>query len=438
MTAPAVTPADLVAECLTGGVRKLLGGVHSLTSSRVVVVCTDSRWVHVRFSAEPGRLPAPWEPDAEPGWLRAPRDAEPGLRDSSADPVLVVVGVGEQQVVAVNALAIDEIGVTCRDRESLIGNWLLQAQIQGAGGDAVCLAGVRLSDSADATVVVADPLVDGVEPGWVDVMAVGTSWPVRPLRIPAKTDTGQEPLPEEVGEPVATGDDEGVLTSGIEINDSDDDLELPAPAGEPENGYEAVTDLGAEPVPVSMTVFGDFEVIDAQGAALQPMQQQIVAAIALLQPIATSQLCQMLYGTERQKSFHVAMSKIRRRGVAPVMNDDGYSIDIDSDWRRFVETAQDPATAPTEQLVTAAELITGELFGGHAPQWAGAVLPTMTGLITAVCRELAARHVDQPETALYYAQRGLLVDPTNTELTEITTMLTEGAFPNDADGGEAS
>lgn len=433
-----VTPGELVAECLTGGVRKLLGGVHSLTSSRVVVACTDSRWVRVRFSAEPGRLPAPWEPDVEPGWLRAPRDAEPGLRDSSADPVLVVVGVGEQQVVAVNALAIDEIGVTCRDRESLIGNWLLQAQIQGAGGDTACIAGVRLSDSADATVVIADPLVDGVEPGWVDVMAVGTSWPVRPLRTPTKAATSDEPAASEVGEPDDTDDGDDGETGDIEIADGDDDLELSTLAGEADNGDEtdgaAVAGLG----PVSMRLFGDFEVTDAQGVALQPMQQQIVAAIALLQPITTPQLCQMLYGTERQKSFHVAMSKIRRRGVAPVMSDARYSIDIDSDWRRFVETAQDPATAPTEQLTAAAELITGELFGGHAPQWAAAVLPPMTGLITAVCRELAARHVDQPQTALSYAQRGLQVDPTNTELTEIATMLTEGAFPNDADGGEAS
>ena len=39
------TPADLVAECLTGGVRRLLGGAHSLTSSRAVVVCADEQWV---------------------------------------------------------------------------------------------------------------------------------------------------------------------------------------------------------------------------------------------------------------------------------------------------------------------------------------------------------------------------------------------------------
>lgn len=433
VTVPIVTPAELVAECLTGGVRKLLGGVHSLTSSRVVVACTDSRWVRVKFSTEPGCLPAPWEPDPEPGWLRAPRDAEPGLRDSSADPVLVVVGVAEQQIVAVNALAIDEIGVTCRDREGLIDNWIRQAQVQGVAGDGACIAGVRLSDSADATVVVADPLVDGAEPGWVDVLAVGTSWPVRPLRVPAAAPTVDDAHEREWAgaepEQVA-GDDEGGPDD--EAIAEDDAFE------EGSDGPEPVVDVSPGLGAVSMTLFGGLEVIDAAGVALQPMQQQIVAAIALLQPIPTGQLCQSLYGTERQKSFHVAMSKIRRRGLAPVMADDGYSIDIDSDWRLFVEIVGDPTTTSTEQLMEAAALITGGLFGGDPPVWAAPLLPAMTALVCAVCRELAARQAEQSQTALFYARKGLQVDPTNTELTEIVTMLTEGAFSHDAHGGDGS
>lgn len=126
-----VTPAQLVEDCLSGAVRRLIGGVHSLTSSRAVVVCADENWVRVRFSTAPGALPAPWETE-DTGWVRAPRGTEPGLRDASADPVLVVVGVAESQVVAINALAVDEIGVTCTGRDGLIANWLLQAQVQGA------------------------------------------------------------------------------------------------------------------------------------------------------------------------------------------------------------------------------------------------------------------------------------------------------------------
>lgn len=431
MSTAVISPAELIAECLTGAVRRLLGGAHSLTSSRAVVVCTDPRWVRVKFSAEPGRLPSPWEPDDETGWLRAPREAEPGLRDSSADPVLVVVGVGEDLVVAVNALAIDEIGVTCRDREDLIGNWLLQAALQGAEGDTHAIAGARLSANPDATVVVADPVLDGVEPGWVDVLAAGTSWPVRPLRLPTPTAEpgGSSELPP-VGNflPAALLDED---------NDIGDSAAPPAPAG------PAEIDAGRPGVPADaavvgrtaqMTVFGGFEVTDAEGMVLQPMQQQIIGAIALHQPILTAQLCQMLYGAERQKSFHVAMSKVRRRGLQPVLTEQGYRIDIDSDWQRFTDLASpDPATAPTQALAEAVDLIKAPLLGADAPTWAVPLLPAMTDLVCCVCRELAARHADRPDQALAYARRGLDVDPGRSELVEIVEMLTNSGGSQDAD-----
>ncbi len=51
-----VTPAELITDCLTGSVRRLLGGVHSLTSARAVIVCVDPSWIHVKFSTPPGSV----------------------------------------------------------------------------------------------------------------------------------------------------------------------------------------------------------------------------------------------------------------------------------------------------------------------------------------------------------------------------------------------
>lgn len=458
MTAAVITPAELVSECLTGAARRLLGGVHSLTSSRVIVVRIDPNWVRVKFSAEPGRLPAPWEQDDEPGWLRAPRGSEPGLRDSSADPVLVVLGVGEHEVIAVNALAIDEIGVLCHGRAELIDSWLLQVQIQGAEGDDRTLVGVRLSESPDATVVIADPLVDGAQPGWVDVLAAGTSWPVRPLRIPAAeaappSVTSQQVLldPEEADRPGDPGQGPagalGAQTVGSRggaesVPGADFDsapTDLMQEPGAQAAGTLAEDSAGTVDDAANgglMTVFGRFEVTDSDGAALQPMQQQIVGAIALLQPITTTRLCELLYGPERQKqkSFHVAMSKIRRRGLQPVATEDGYRIDLDSDWVRFVDlVGSDPVTASTGNLARAAELVAGPLFGAEPPPWVAEALPAMMTLVAKVCRELAARHVEQPDMALAYARRGLTVAPGHEELGEIVSMLANGTWHQDSD-----
>lgn len=458
MTAAVITPAELVGECLTGAARRLLGGVHSLTSSRVIVVRIDPNWIRVKFSAEPGRLPVPWEPDDESGWLRAPRGSEPGLRDSSADPVLVVVGVGEHEVIAVNALAIDEIGVLCHGRAELIESWVLQAQIQGAEGDEKTLAGVRLSESPDATVVIADPLIDGAQPGWVDVLAAGTSWPVRPLRIPAESamtspgtseqlvateqadhadNLGQGPAGAPTTPTVgATDDGEPTATTDFDSTPTEPRQDPTAQTAEPaaEDSTGTVDDA---PNGGLMTVFGRFEVTDSDGVALQPMQQQIIGAIALLQPITTTHLCELLYGPERQKqkSFHVAMSKIRRRGLQPMATEDGYCIDLDSDWARFVAlVGSDPVTSPTENLARAAELVTGPLFGAEPPPWVVTeALPTMTTLVANVCRELAARHVEQPDMALAYARRGLTVAPGHQELGEIVSMLANGTWHQDSD-----
>lgn len=458
MTAAVITPAELVSECLTGAARRLLGGVHSLTSSRVIVVRIDPNWIRVKFSAEPGRLPSPWELDDEPGWLRAPRGSEPGLRDSSADPVLVVVGVGEHEVIAVNALAIDEIGVLCHGRAELIDSWVLQAQIQGAEGDGQTVAGVRLSESPDATVVIADPLIDGAQPGWVDVLAAGTSWPVRPLRIPAESavtspgtseqlvaaeqadhadNHGQGPAGAPTTPTVGANDDGGpTATTDFDSTPTEPRQDPIAQTAEP--AAEDFTGT-ADDAPNSglMTVFGRFEVTDSDGVALQPMQQQIIGAIALLQPITTTHLCELLYGPERQKqkSFHVAMSKIRRRGLQPLATEDGYRIDLDSDWARFVAlVGSDPVTSPTENLARAAELVTGPLFGAEPPPWVvTGALPAMTTLVANVCRELAARHVEQPDMALAYARRGLTVAPGHQELGEIVSMLANGTWHQDSD-----
>ena len=458
MTAAVITPAELLSECLTGAVRRLLGGVHSLTSSRVIVVRIDPNWIRVKFSAAPGRLPSPWEPDDEPGWLRAPRGSEPGLRDSSADPVLVVVGVGEHEVIAVNALAIDEIGVLCHGRAELIDSWVLQAQIQGAEGDDQTLAGVRLSESPDATVVIADPLIDGAQPGWVDVLAAGTSWLVRPLRIPAESATTSPGTSEQLvaAEQADHADDLGQGPAGVPttptVGATDDgeptattdfDSTPTEPRQDPtaQTGESAAEDSTgtADDAPngVLMTVFGRFEVTDSDGVALQPMQQQIIGAIALLQPITTTQLCELLYGPERQKqkSFHVAMSKIRRRGLQPMATEDGYRIDLDSDWSRFVAlVGSDPVTSPTEHLARAAELVIGPLFGAEPPPWVVTeALPAMTTLVANVCRELAARHVEQPDRALAYARRGLTVAPGHQELGEVVSMLANGTWHQDSD-----
>ena len=117
-------------DCRSGAVRRLIGGVHSLTSSRAVVVCADENWVRVRFSTARALCRRCGRPRT-PGGSARPAEPNP-VCDASADPVLVVVGVAESQVVAINALAVDEIGVTCTGRDGLIANWLLQAQVQGA------------------------------------------------------------------------------------------------------------------------------------------------------------------------------------------------------------------------------------------------------------------------------------------------------------------
>ncbi len=411
-----VMPAELVAECLAGGVRRLIGGVHSLTSSRAVVVCVDDQWVRVRFSAAPGVLSAPWEDDGD-GWVRAARGSEPGLRDASADPVLVVVGVAETHLVAINALAVDEIAVTCAGREALIANWVLQAQVQGADGDEVSVAGAVLSVNPDATVVVADPIT--AAGGWVDVLAVGTAWPVRPLRTAEGRDDGTL-----AGEPGAEGG-AGALGVGAATPFGPTGTEPADPVVEAAVvGGDAGADDGAvQPVcgAASMRVFGGFEVLDAAGLALQPMQQDLVGGIAFHAPVRTQQLCQLVFGQpEKPPSFHVALSKMRRRGINPVLIDGGYRLEIDSDWTRFMAlVGADPAAADTDALVEAAALIGGPLFGGVAPRWARDLVGPMRARTGAVCRELAARHSDRPAQALRYAQLGLSVDPASAELSEI-------------------
>jgi hypothetical protein len=414
MSAPTLVPADLAAECLCGGVRRLIGGVHSWTAARVVVVCVDSQWVRVRFSSDPGRLPVPWEVDEQFGWWRACRDAVPGLRDASADPVLVVVGVGESQVVAVNLLAIDEIGVTCHGGGQLVGSWVMQAKLQGCSADAGSVAGVRISDSPDATVVVADPLVDGGSAGWVDVLSGGTSWPVRPLRGLRDSETAG-------GATILDASDVVGGSSGRDADGLCDGSEPTIGTGPP----DAAGSAGG----AWMKVFGGFEVTDTDGAVLQPLQQQIIGVIAMRGPIPTSALCKLVYGTERQKSFHVAMSKIRRRGLQPELTEQGYRIDIDSQWRRFTDrVGTDPANAETAALAQAATMVTTPLFGADPPDWALPHLPEMGQLICQVCRELAARHADDPQTALAYAQLGLDVDPSQRELAEIVAMLKAGSW----------
>ena len=422
MSAATLLPADLAAECLSGGVRRLIGGVHSWTAARVVVACVDPQWVRVRFSSDPGRLPAPWEADEQLGWWRARRDAEPGLRDASADPVLIVVGVGESQVVAVNLLAIDEIGVTCEGGGELIGSWIMQAQVQGSAADTASVAGVKVSDNPDATVVVADPLV-GAAAGWVDVLSAGTSWPVRPLR------GVQDGTKSEVRR-LAAADDAGVAGCGGDHVAAGDDEFCDDGAGGP---HGSQGQLGR----AWMKVFGGFEVTDADGVALQPVQQQIVGVIAMCGPIATPAVCQRVYGTERQKSFHVAMSKIRRRGLSPELTEQGYRIDIDGEWRRFTDlVGADPARADTAALAQAAAMVATPLFGLEPPDW---VLPQLAGmqeLICGVCRELAARHADDPAAALSYAQLGLAVDPSQRELAEIVQMLRAGPYFGEGKAGD--
>lgn len=396
-----VTPVELVEDCLSGGVRRLIGGVHSLTSSRAVVVCADENWVRVRFSATPGTLPAPWETEAT-GWVRAPRGAEPGLRDASADPVLVVVGVAESQVVAINALAVDEIGVTCAERDGLIANWLLQAQVQGAPGDPSSLAGAVVSDNPDATVVVADPMTG--ERGWVDVLAAGTAWPVRPLKT-------------------AINDRSGSSRAAATLPRNE--LAAAAPIA-------ATAEVPDSPEPQSVSaggrvrVFGAFEVFDDQGVPLQPMQRDIVGGIFFHQPISTHKLCELLFGSvARPASFHVALSKMRKRGLNPVLGDVGYSIEIPCDWKTFTDVVgPDPACADTAALAAAAAMISGPLFGITPPAWTAGALAAMRSYAAAVCRELAARHVGQPAAALGYARQGLTVDPDNAEIAEIIDTLT--------------
>ena len=425
MSAPTL-PADLAAECLNGSVRRLIGGVHSWTAARVVVACVEAQWVRVRFSSDPGRLPDPWEADEQQGWWRTGRDAEPGLRDASADPVLIVVGVGEHQVLAVNLLAIDEIGVTCQGGEELLGSWIMQVQVQGCPADTASLAGVKVSDNPDATVVVADPVV-GESAGWVDVLTVGTSWPVRPLRRVRH----DQPAAAQAVQSLSA---DGLVESrdGDRVDDGERHLgdEDQATGGGPQE------DSGTAQTGAHIKVFGEFEITDADGVALQPVQQQIIGIIAMCGPIPRSELCQQVYGTERQKSFHVAMSKIRRRGLVPELTEQGYRIDIDSQWRRFTDlVGPDPAGADTAVLAQAAAMVTTPLFGHNPPQWALRVTPAMVELIGQVCRELAARHADAPQVAWSYAQLGLSVDPTQPELTDIAEMLK--ARPQDLGEHEA-
>lgn len=383
-----------------------------MTSSRAVVVCTDPHWVRVRFSVAPGPLPAPWEIE-DSGWVRAPRGAEPGLRDASADPVLVVVGVSAAEVVAINALAIDEIGVTCSGREALIAHWMLQAQVQGAGADGDAVAGAVLSENPDATVVVADPITG--ERGWVDVLAGGTAWPVRPLK------TRVDDRASSVGvEPVGSA-------AGVAAAESLGSAPVDGAAAAADGGAGVAEDVVAQPVPGagSMQVFGGFAVLDGDGLPLQPMQQDLVGAIAFNAPVSTQDLCALLFGTtQRPASFHVALSKMRRRGVNPVLTDGRYRIDIDSDWGRFTALAgPDPAAADTADLIAAAALVSGPLFGVQPPRWAAPLLEEMRAQVGAVCRELAARHSDQPQVAARYVGVGLGVDGGNAELSEIGAML---------------
>ncbi|EUA17515.1 hypothetical protein I553_10573 [Mycobacterium xenopi 4042] len=68
-SAMSVTPADLVADCLVGGVRRLIGGVHSLTSSRAVVVCADEQWWRCGFRIA-GTVAGPWETTPRAGFGR--------------------------------------------------------------------------------------------------------------------------------------------------------------------------------------------------------------------------------------------------------------------------------------------------------------------------------------------------------------------------------
>lgn len=425
MSAPTL-PADLAADCLNGSVRRLIGGVHSWTAARVVVACVEADWVRVRFSSDPGRLPAPWEVDEQQGWWRTGRDAEPGLRDASADPVLIVVGVGEHHLIAVNLLAIDEIGVTCRDGEELLGSWVMQVHVQGCPADTASLAGVKVSDNPDATVVVADPLV-GESAGWVDVLTVGTSWPVRPLRR-----VRHDPPPAVSAVQSLSGDDRDENRDGALVDEGERDLGGKDPA----TGGRRQEDCRTTRAGAYIKVFGDFEITDTDGMALQPVQQQIIGMIAMCGPIPRSELCQQVYGTERQKSFHVAMSKVRRRGLVPELTEQGYRIDIDSQWRRFTDlVGPDPAGADTAALARAAAMVATPLFGANPPQWTLKVVPAMVELIGQVCRELAARHADAPKVAWSYAQLGLSVDPGHPELTEIAEMLKAG--PQDLGEHEA-
>ncbi len=444
MVAVAVNPAELVGDCLTGGVRRLIGGAHSLTSSRAVVVCVDQRWVWVKFSTDPGRLIAPWEV-LEDGWRRAPRGSEPGLRDASADPVLVVVGVGESSVLAVNALAIDEIGVTCGARAELVAHWISQAAVQGATADESAVAGARVSENPDATVVVADVLGVG-EPGWVDVLAAGTAWPVSALRWPGPTATAEASDLADAGADVGTlahdsTDGIGAAESGsaaTAMAGAEHQDSASSPTTNQTLASEAAESPGRRGGVPWMTVFGDFDVTDAGGDALPPLQQNLVGAIAFNQPIATCDLSEMVYGQSRRpKSFHVAMTKIRQRGLQPTHSPQGYRIDIDSQWSRFSELAgPDPEQAPTGSLAAAAAMITTPLFGDTPPAWVSAQLPAMRSLICQVCRELAARHAGEPAQALTYAQLGLAVDADHAELRDIVALLTStSSHDSDPDRG---
>lgn len=261
-----------------------------------------------------------------------------------------------------------------------------------------------MSDNPDATVVVADPITG--DPGWVDVLAAGTAWPVRPL----KTAISDPQTPSSLAAPAPH--DATVTDIGQEVVEA----------------ASTVDSAGPQPVSAGgrMRVFGAFEVFDAHGVLLQPMQRDIIGGIFFHQPIGTHELCELLFGSvARPASFHVALSKMRKRGLHPVLGDTGYCIDIPCDWQTFINVVgPDPATADTDALAAAAAMIEGPLFGPTPPAWTNDVLAPMRAYSAAICRELAARHVDQPAAALGYARQGLTVDPGNAEIVEIIDTLT--------------
>ncbi|EUA09659.1 hypothetical protein I553_3743 [Mycobacterium xenopi 4042] len=107
-----------------------------------------------------------------------------------------------------------------------------------------------------------------------------------------------------------------------------------------------------------------------------------------------------------------------------MLTDAGYRIDIDSDWHRFAAlVGADPSGADTAALIEAVEMVAVPLFGAQPPAWAAPHLPGMRELICRACRELSARHADDPGAALQYARIGLQVDPHDEELVRIANTI---------------